>query len=118
MDNQTTVNIYDPMAVRRAGLEALQQCLGIEGMVYFLQQFGGGGRGDYTAERDAMQEDISLEEAFAQVQALDALRRGDRIRDYTAERHTWLDGISREELIAQARALDALRRGEVGQSAE
>jgi hypothetical protein len=31
---------------------------------------------DKQAERDALQEDISLEEAFSQVQALDALRRG------------------------------------------
>jgi hypothetical protein len=66
---------------------------------------------DYTAERDALEEDISLEEAFEQVQALNALRTG-KIRDYTAERHAWLDEISWEELIAQVRAMDALRRGE------
>ncbi|MDR0898250.1 MAG: hypothetical protein LBN04_10385 [Oscillospiraceae bacterium] len=111
MDKRTEINLQDPIAIRRAGLDALTERLGVVGMVYFLQQFGGGGRGDYTAERDALEEDISLEEAFEQVQTLDALRSGE-IRDYTAERHAWLDKVSWEELITQAQALDALRRGE------
>jgi hypothetical protein len=94
-NNQSEINLQDPIAVRRAGLDALR-----------TREIR-----DYTAERDALEEDISLEEAFEQVQALDALRSG-QIRDYTAERDAWLDGISREELITEARALDALRRSE------
>jgi hypothetical protein len=40
-----------PAELRRAGLEALVRALGPVGMARFFQQFGLG-RGDYTAERD------------------------------------------------------------------
>jgi len=40
-----------PAELRRAGLEALVRALGPVGMARFFQQFGLG-HGDYTAERD------------------------------------------------------------------
>jgi hypothetical protein len=79
MENKSTINIYDPMAVRQAGLDALKERLGLEGMVNFLQQFGGDGDRirDYTAERHEWLDKVSWEELVAEVQALDALRRGE-----------------------------------------
>jgi len=40
-----------PAELRRAGIEALVKALGPVGMARFLQQFGLG-HGDYTADRD------------------------------------------------------------------
>jgi len=48
--------------IRREGLKALAEKLGPVGMVRFLQQYETG-HGDYTAEREAWQNNLD-EEAF------------------------------------------------------
>jgi len=49
--------------VNAVGLRALVRALGVADTARFLQQFGPG-RGDYTAERDDLLGDPSLEEAI------------------------------------------------------
>lgn len=50
-----------PAELRRAGLEALVKALGPVGMARFFQQFDLG-RGDYTAERDHILGDPTVDE--------------------------------------------------------
>lgn len=47
--------------IRKAGLDALRERLGPEGMIRFLQQFDSG-RGDYSTERHALLDDLTVEE--------------------------------------------------------
>ncbi len=47
--------------IRRAGLEALREKLGVAGMVRFLRQFDNG-HGDYSAERHAWVDKTTLDE--------------------------------------------------------
>jgi hypothetical protein len=50
-----------PPELRRAGLEALHEKLGLVGMIRFLQQFETG-KGDYTAERHAWLDGQTIED--------------------------------------------------------
>jgi hypothetical protein len=52
--------------IRQAGLEALRERLGREGMIRFLQPFNGG-HGDYTAERHALLDELTLGEIVQDV---------------------------------------------------
>lgn len=47
--------------IRQAGVDALRERLGPEGMIRFLQQFDGG-HGDYTAERHALLDGLTVDE--------------------------------------------------------
>jgi len=49
--------------VHAAGIDALVRALGVADAARFLQQHGPG-YGDYTAERDALLEDLDLEEVL------------------------------------------------------
>lgn len=49
--------------VNTAGLKALIEALGVADTARFLQQYGPG-LGDYTAERDALLEDLSMEDVL------------------------------------------------------
>ena len=49
--------------VNAAGLDALIQTLGVADAARFLQQYGPG-LGDYTAERDALLGDLSMEDVL------------------------------------------------------
>ena len=60
MSDFATVNVDNPIEVRRLGLEALREALGPVGMVRFIQQFETG-IGDYTKEK-YNQDDLSLDE--------------------------------------------------------
>ncbi len=53
--------------IRREGLEALRERLGVAGMVRFLQQFETGA-GDYASERHAWVDKTSLDDVKAMVQ--------------------------------------------------
>ena len=55
------IDYNSPVALRKAGLEALVKELGPLGMVLFMRQFDGG-YGDYTADRDELLKDVTLEE--------------------------------------------------------
>ena len=60
--------------VNTAGLHALVRELGVADTARFLQQFGPG-RGDYTAERDELLPNGSMEETIAWLREHEA-RRG------------------------------------------
>lgn len=47
----TKVDVTSGMEIQRMGLNALNDALGITGTLKFLEQFGHGGSGDYTAEK-------------------------------------------------------------------
>ncbi|MEO0557789.1 MAG: hypothetical protein AAF170_06355 [Bacteroidota bacterium] len=54
--------------VHSEGLSALVKTLGVADTARFLQQYGPG-LGDYTAERDALLGELSLEEVLALAEA-------------------------------------------------
>jgi len=53
--------LYNPSLLRQKGIEALTDALGPAGMAYFLRQFAQGS-GDYTAEREALLADVTMED--------------------------------------------------------
>jgi len=55
------VNIYNFSELRQKGIEALTDALGPVGMAYFFRQFEQG-HGDYTAEREALLADVTMED--------------------------------------------------------
>ena len=65
------IDVRNPALVRRIGLSALRKELGTVGATYFIRQFSAG-QGDYTAERDELLKDITLDEAIKNIRALDA----------------------------------------------
>ena len=65
------IDVRNPALVRRAGLSALRKELGPVGTTYFIRQFNAG-QGDYTAERDELLKDITMDEAIKNIRALDA----------------------------------------------
>jgi hypothetical protein len=60
------INIYNFSELRQRGIEALTDALGPVGMAYFLRQFEQG-RGDYTAERETLLADVTLEDFEAYI---------------------------------------------------
>jgi len=67
----SNIDFRNPALVRRAGLSVLRKELGTVGATYFIRQFSAG-QGDYTAERDELLKDITLDEAIKNIRALDA----------------------------------------------
>ena len=55
------IDYNSPTALRKAGINALTKELGPLGMALFLRQYDSG-YGDYTAERDSLLEDITLDD--------------------------------------------------------
>ena len=60
------ININNFSELRQKGIDALTEALGPVGMAYFFRQFEPG-RGDYTAEREALLADVALEDFEAYV---------------------------------------------------
>jgi hypothetical protein len=58
----------NPITIREEGLRLLIDGLGVAGMVEFLRQFGGGS-GDYTAEREELLKDVTIDEIVEQIKA-------------------------------------------------
>jgi hypothetical protein len=56
-----SAELYNPSLLRQKGIEALTDALGPAGMAYFLRQFEQGS-GDYTAEREALLSDVTMED--------------------------------------------------------
>lgn len=54
--------------IRRAGIDALKRELGVVGMTRFLQIFEAG-YGDYTEERHEWQDQLTVEEIYANIVA-------------------------------------------------
>jgi hypothetical protein len=64
------IDYNNPVALQKAGLEALTKELGPLGMALFMRQYDSG-YGDYTAERDELLKAVTLEEVE---HALEAMR--------------------------------------------
>ena len=47
--------------IRREGLKALKEKLGVEGTIKFIQMYSEG-KGDYTKEREELLKDITIED--------------------------------------------------------
>ena len=58
--------LNNPSLLRQKGIESLTDALGPASMTYFLRQFGQG-HGDYTAEREALLADATMEDFAAYV---------------------------------------------------
>jgi len=63
------VVVKDKSALRRLGIEALNEKLGPIGMIEFLQQFDSG-YGDYTKERHNWLGQLTLETISAEITAM------------------------------------------------
>ena len=63
------IDYNNPVALRKAGLEALTKELGPLGMALFMRQYDNG-YGDYTAERDELLKDVTLEEIERELKAM------------------------------------------------
>jgi len=72
MNSDITINFRNPTLVRKAGMSALKKELGTVGTAYFMRQFNIG-QGDYTAERDELLKDITLNEIINNVRELEQL---------------------------------------------
>lgn len=69
MNGNLAIDYNNPVALRKAGLEALTRELGPLGMALFMRQYDSG-YGDYTAERDELLKDISLEDVERELEAM------------------------------------------------
>lgn len=58
----TRLNIMNSTEIQRNGLNALKEALGVAGTLKFLEQFDGGGSGDYTAEKYSREEEEPTDE--------------------------------------------------------
>ena len=70
-----TVPLRPLHEINRDGHAALVRALGVVGALRFLNQFTTG-HGDYTAERDDLLGDGSLEDLFREVQEIDRRQGG------------------------------------------
>jgi hypothetical protein len=73
-----TVDLSDPIELRRAGISALNAALGYSGARAFIDQYLGG-IGDYTAEKYD-QPDQSFDELTAELFEAETRMRGQAVR--------------------------------------
>ena len=55
------VTVRELEKIRREGLKALKDKLGVEGMIKFIQMYSDG-KGDYTKEREELLKDVTIED--------------------------------------------------------
>ena len=55
------VTVRELEKIRREGLKALKDKLGVDGMIKFIQMYSDG-KGDYTVERDEFLKDVTIED--------------------------------------------------------
>ena len=55
------VTVRELEKIRREGLKALKEKLGVEGMIKFIQMYSDG-KGDYTKEREELLKDTTIED--------------------------------------------------------
>ena len=60
------IDIRNPSLLRKAGMDALVKELGVVGAISFLQQYDRG-EGDYTKERAAIYNDMSVDDILAAI---------------------------------------------------
>jgi len=68
MSINPVINFRDPATVRKVGMEALMEKLGVVGTVYFMRQFTPG-YGNYTEERETLLDGITNEEILADIKS-------------------------------------------------
>ena len=68
-DNKSSIDYNNPVALRKAGLDALAKELGPLGMVLFMRQYEYG-YGDYTVEREELLKDVTLEEIESELEEI------------------------------------------------
>ena len=62
-----------PREIRREGWTALTERLGVSGAIRFMMQYDAG-HGDYSIERHDLLADLTLDQALAEVKALERAR--------------------------------------------
>ena len=67
--NNPAIDYYDPVAIRKIGLEVLAKELGPLGMALFMRQYDRG-YGNYTEERDELLKDITIEDIERELEAM------------------------------------------------
>ena len=55
------VTVRELEKIRREGLKALKEKLGVDGMIKFIQMYSDG-NGDYTKDREEILKDVTIEE--------------------------------------------------------
>ncbi|MCL2810675.1 MAG: hypothetical protein FWD25_02160 [Clostridia bacterium] len=70
MSSKTAIDFRNPVWIHKAGMSVLQKELGIVGAIDFLRQFSVG-KGDYTAEREQLFREITLDEVIKSVRAME-----------------------------------------------
>ena len=68
--NNIAIDYNNPVAVRKAGLDALTKELGPLGMALFMLQFDVG-YGNYTEERDDILKNVTLEDIERELAAME-----------------------------------------------
>ena len=69
MKRNTAIDYRNTQMIIKMGIDALTKELGSVGMVYFMQQFDWG-EGDYTAERERLLSDVTMEKTLEELKRL------------------------------------------------
>jgi len=69
MMGNLAIDYNNPVTLRKAGLAALTKELGALGMALFMRQYDSG-YGDYTAEREKLLKDITLDDIKRELDAM------------------------------------------------
>lgn len=69
MNGNAAIDYRNPNVIRKMGIDALTKELGPVGMAYFIQQYDRG-EGDYTAEREKLLADVSMESLVSELEAM------------------------------------------------
>jgi len=69
MNGSIAIDFRNPKIIRKMGIDALTKELGPVGMAYFIQQYDRG-EGDYTAEREELLADVTMESLMDELKAI------------------------------------------------
>jgi hypothetical protein len=74
MNINTEINMHDQFMIRKIGMDALREKLGVVGAVRFIRQFSKGS-GDYTRDRWQWLDEDTFDDILKGVKKMDAKRR-------------------------------------------
>jgi hypothetical protein len=80
MNINTEINMHDQFAIRKIGMDALREKLGIVGTVRFIRQFSKGS-GDYTRDRMQWLDELSDEDIIKSAKEIEEKWRAERGRE-------------------------------------
>ena len=69
MNGNAAIDYRNPNVIRKMGIDALTKELGPVGMAYFIQQYDRGD-GNYTAEREKLLADVTMESLLSELDAM------------------------------------------------